>query len=77
VKTNPLAIRTIEVVDPEMAAILRAKSEADRLRIAWGMWRSARDMLRNLLRAEHPDWSEQAIAREVAGDCPMEPADYL
>ena len=57
---------TIEIVDPDMAAVLRAMTEADRLRIAWGMWRSARDMLRNLLRAEHCDWSGQDVGREVA-----------
>jgi len=61
-KTGP----TIEVVDPDVAAVLRTKTEAERLRIAWGMWRSARDMLRNLLRSEHPDWSEDAIQQEAA-----------
>ena len=57
---------SIEFVDREVAAVLRTKTEAERLRIAWGMWRSARDMLRNLLRAEHRDWSTQEIDREVA-----------
>ena len=57
---------TVEVVDPEMAAILRQKTEAERLQIAWGIWRSARDMLLHLLRAEHPDWSEAAVRQEVA-----------
>jgi hypothetical protein len=57
---------TIEVVDLEMADVLREKTEAERLRIAWGMWCSARDMLRNPLRAEHCDWSAQDVDREVA-----------
>jgi hypothetical protein len=57
---------TVEVVDPDMAVILRQKTEAERLRIAWGMWKSARDMLLQLLRAEHPDWSEADIQRETA-----------
>ena len=56
----------IEVVDPAMAAILRQKTEADRLRIAWGMWRSARTMLENLMRAEHADWSEDEVQQVVA-----------
>jgi hypothetical protein len=47
----------IEVVEHDMAAILRSKSEAERLRIGWGMWASARAMLDNLLQREHPDWS--------------------
>ena len=58
--------RTLEAVEPDMATILRAKSEADRLRIGWGMWRAARDMLTRLLRSEHPDWTDAAVGREVA-----------
>ena len=42
------------------------ETEAERLAIAWGMWRAARDMLRNLLHAEHPEWPESAIQREAA-----------
>ena len=56
----------VEVVDSDMAAILRQKTEAERLQIAWGMWRSARDMLLHLLRTEHRNWSESAIRQEVA-----------
>jgi hypothetical protein len=56
----------IEVVEPAMAAILRQKTEAERLRIGWGMWRSARDMLRCLLRSEHRDWTEADVQRETA-----------
>jgi hypothetical protein len=55
-----------EVVDHAMAAALRQESEAERLQIAWGLWRSARSMLINLMQAEHPDWSEGAVNREVA-----------
>lgn len=58
--------RTVEAVDPEMVAILRAKTEAERLAIAWGMWRSARSMLANHLRSDHPDWTEKQINREIA-----------
>jgi hypothetical protein len=47
--------RNLEIVDQDMADVLRQKTEAERLRIAWGMWRSARNMIRNLLRAEHPE----------------------
>lgn len=57
---------TIEVIDDAMVAILRQKTEAERLAIAWGMWDSAREMLRNLVRAEHPDWPEEEVNREVA-----------
>ena len=57
---------SIEVVDSAMAIILRKKTEAERLQIAWGMWRSARLMLVNFMTAEHPDWDDAAVKRAVA-----------
>ncbi len=56
----------IEVVDDEMAAILRHKTGAERLAIASGMFASARRMLLSHLRATHPEWSQQQILREAA-----------
>jgi hypothetical protein len=56
----------LDVVDVAMARILRTKTEAERLAIGWGMWRSARDMLQSLLRSEHPDWSEAQVRQETA-----------
>ena len=58
--------RRIEVMDDEMAAVLRAKSGAERLQIAFGMFESARRMLTSMLKADHPDWSEERLRREVA-----------
>ena len=64
--------RRIEVMDDQMAAVLRAKSGAERLQIAFEMFESARRMLTGMLRADHPDWSEerlrQAVARRLAHD---------
>jgi metal-sulfur cluster biosynthetic enzyme len=67
VKTGLNAERcpAIEVIDDEMARVLRAKTGAERLRIASGMYASARQMLFSHLRAEHVDWDEACIAREV------------
>lgn len=56
----------IEAVDSDMVSILRKKTEGERLRIAWGMWSSAREMLRNLIRAENRNWSEPKIQLEAA-----------
>lgn len=56
----------IEVVSEDMAAVLRTKTGAERLAIANSMFRSARRMLMNHLRAEHPDWDEGTLALEVA-----------
>jgi hypothetical protein len=57
---------TIEAVTDEVAAILRLKSGQERLEIASRMFSSARNMLINHLRSQHPDWNEQAIERETA-----------
>ena len=55
-----------DIVDREMAAVLAEKSESERLRIAWGMWRSARKMLTRLVAAEHDNWSDDQIQQEVS-----------
>ncbi len=55
-----------EVVSDEMAAIFRRKTGAERLEIASRLFESARRMLINHLRGEHPDWDELQIDREAA-----------
>ncbi len=60
------AIERMEIVDEAMVAVLQAKSPAERLAVAHAMWRSARDMIRSLLRAEHPAWSSAEVERETA-----------
>lgn len=55
-----------EMIDDAMAAILRRKTEAERLAIAFGMWDFARDMIRANLRVEHPDWTAKQVQREAA-----------
>jgi len=57
----------IEVIDPEMVAVLRSKSGAQRLQIAKGMFASARSLLLSHLRVEHPAWSVQELQEGVAG----------
>lgn len=56
----------IEVVDDAMAHVYAAKTGAERLAIASGMFRSAREMLLSHLRTAHPDWSEERVHREAA-----------
>lgn len=53
-------------MDPDMVKVLAAKTEAERLKIAWGMWRSVRRMLTRLIAAENPSWSEQKVQAEVS-----------
>jgi hypothetical protein len=60
-----MTLKGFEVVDEEMARVLREKTGAERLEIAWRMFASARGMLESHLRSEHPDWSEQQIRAEA------------
>jgi hypothetical protein len=57
---------SIEILSEEMAAVLRRKTGAERLRIASRMFVSAREMLVNHLRADHLNWDESRIQREAA-----------
>ena len=56
----------MEILDDAMADILRLKTPAERLAIANGMWRFARDMLRANIAREHPDWSNEEVNHMVA-----------
>jgi hypothetical protein len=58
---------TDKCTEDELTRILQTKTAAERLAIASGMRRSALEMLRNLLRSEHPDWSKAEIERESVG----------
>lgn len=63
---SSLMLIKIQRLDPEMAQMMRRKTGAERLQIADAMYRSARQMLLCYLRAEHPEWAEDAIVREAA-----------
>jgi hypothetical protein len=49
----------------EMQQILRAMSPAQKLRAAERLYHSARQLKAAALRAEHPDWTDDAIRRAV------------
>jgi hypothetical protein len=55
-----------EMVDNAMVAVLRRKTPAERLAIAFGMWDFAKEMIRANLRKEHSDWSDEQIQRATA-----------
>jgi hypothetical protein len=59
-------IQKMEILDDAMAEILRRKSPAERLAIANGMWRFARDLLFANIAREHPDWTKDEVNRMVA-----------
>ena len=55
----------IEVIDDACARIYASKSPTDRLKIASGMWRSAKKLLTLSIKTQYPHWSEQEVCREV------------
>lgn len=59
--------RQVEVVDDQVAEILRAKTPAERLRIGINIWISARRMLLAHIGHTHPEWSPKEVNKEVVG----------
>jgi hypothetical protein len=55
-----------DMVDARVAAILRAKSGMDRLRLAHEAWELAHARLTAFLAARHPDWDHQQVQAAVA-----------
>ncbi len=56
----------LDIVDDDMAMVLREKTPAERLAIGHAMWRHARQMMLCVIRRDHPHWSEVEVEREVA-----------
>jgi Rv0078B-related antitoxin len=56
----------IDVIDDRVAAILRQKTDAERMAIGFRMWQYARDMLQAEVVHEQPHLTEAEIQREVA-----------
>jgi len=56
----------IEVIDDLMADIFKQKSSLERLKIAFGLWNSARTQLFHYLSSLQPDWDEKKIWQELA-----------
>lgn len=64
-KSLKIEFDQIEAVDDVMCEILKQKSSLERLKIAFGLWRSARKQLFTYIRSLHPDWDEKRINKEV------------
>jgi len=56
----------IDVVDRDYAAVLAAKSPAERLGMVAEAYRTARMLAESGVRHLHPDWTESEIRSEVA-----------
>lgn len=55
----------IEVIDRTYAAVLAAKSPAERVAMADGLHRAARQMLAARVAQLHPEWNDEQRHREV------------
>ena len=55
-----------EIMDEEMARIIRAKTPDERLAIAESLWRMAHRLIKGALRQDNPQWSEEQLDRETA-----------
>jgi hypothetical protein len=53
-------------MDDTLAEVLRRKTPAERIKIGFGLWTSARDMLLAYLKKTHPEWSIEMVEKEVA-----------
>lgn len=57
--------RQIEVVDDQMAAVLRAKTPAERIQMIAAANRTARLLAAAGVRYQHPDWDDKQVQTEV------------
>ena len=55
-----------DVIDDEMARLLRAMTPSERLRVGWGLFESARRMLLASLASAHPEWEPRRVEEEAA-----------
>lgn len=62
----PLDPARYEMIDDQMADVLRRMTVAQRLAVANRMWVSARDAIGHMLRAEHPQWTDEQVQCETA-----------
>jgi len=62
---EPYDWRRIEMIDPRVAALLRTKSQGERMRAALDMNEFVRRFIIDSLRSRHPDWSEERLRDEL------------
>jgi hypothetical protein len=55
-----------EVVDDQMAEVLRRMTGAQRLRIVDSLYRAAWKLIETNVRSMHPEWDDQTVVRTVA-----------
>lgn len=71
----PIDPRRIEVIDERQAEIFRRMSPLERIETGLSMAGFAREIIAAHLRARHPSWTEDRIARETVRRFADEPRD--
>ncbi len=61
----PKQLQSVPVMKTEAQKVLQAMSPAQKLRAAERLYYSARQLKAAALRAEHPDWTDEAIREAV------------
>ena len=56
----------IEVVDDAVAEVLRRKTPAQRIAMAFAADRTIRNVIAGAIRKRHPDWAAAEVQQEVA-----------
>jgi hypothetical protein len=62
----PLDPKKVEVVDDAVAAVLRDKTPAQRVEMAFQAEALARTLMAAGVKSRHPEWNAEEIKREVA-----------
>ncbi len=63
--TQPTNQRSVEIVDDSLAAVLRAKSPAEKIQMIGAANRTARILAAAGIRFLHPDWTEDQVHDEL------------
>ena len=63
---RPLTLNQIEVVDDDVAEILRRKTFAERVAMISGAHRTMRLIIEGSIRTDHPDWDSEQVRAAVA-----------
>ena len=63
---RPVDPNRIEVVDDDVAQVLRQKTFAERVAMVGEVDRTMRQLLDAHFRWKHPDWDDEQIAKEIA-----------
>lgn len=59
----PKSPPSIDTVDDQTVEVLRQRGAPGRLEIAFGMWRSTREIITAILESQHQDWSRDLLSR--------------